>query len=97
MRLNTGGTVSGQAMNAKRPRQSRTSPVRRALAQAIPRDEIVAHSHVKVADNYQVKPPEQQPAQQLPPGFGAPPEQEAAPAPSPAKPAAKPAAKPKQK
>ena len=34
MRLNTGGTVSGQAMNAKRPRQSRTSPVRRALALA---------------------------------------------------------------
>jgi parvulin-like peptidyl-prolyl isomerase len=57
-------------------------------------DEIVARSHVKVADNYQVKPPEQQPAQQLPPGFGGPPaEQEpAAPAPSPAKPA-----KPKQK
>src|ERR1700741_1871784 len=57
-------------------------------------DEIVSRSHVKVADNYQVKPPEQQPTQQLPPGFAAPPEQEAAPAPapSPAKPA-----KPKQK
>lgn len=55
-------------------------------------DEIVARSHVTVADNYQVKPPEQQPAQQLPPGFGAPPEQQAAPAPSPAKPT-----KPKQK
>ena len=34
MRLNTGGTVSGQAMNAKRPRQSRTSPVRHGLALA---------------------------------------------------------------
>ncbi len=34
MRLNTGGTVSGQAMNAGRPRQSRTAPVRRALALA---------------------------------------------------------------
>ena len=34
MRLNTGGTVSGQAMNAGRPRQSRTSPVRHALALA---------------------------------------------------------------
>jgi len=55
-------------------------------------DEIVARSHVKVADNYQVKPPEQQPMQQLPPGFGAPPQQQEAPAPSPAKPA-----KPKQK
>ena len=54
-------------------------------------DEIVARSHVKVAENYQVKQPEQQPQQQLPPGFGAPPEgQEApAPAPSPAKPGAK--------
>jgi len=61
-------------------------------------DEIVARSHVKVADNYQVKAPEQQPQQQLPPGFGAPPEQEAAPAPSPAKPNGKtPPAKPKQK
>ena len=56
-------------------------------------DEIVARSHVKVADNYQVKVPEQQPMQQLPPGFAPPPpEQQAAPAPSPAKPA-----KPKQK
>jgi foldase protein PrsA len=55
-------------------------------------DEIVARSHVKVADTYQVKAPEQQPMQQLPPGFGAPPEQEAAPTQSPAKPA-----KPKQK
>lgn len=56
-------------------------------------EEIVArHPGVKVPDNYQVKPPEQQPAQQLPPGFGAPPDKEPAPAPSPAKPA-----KPKQK
>jgi parvulin-like peptidyl-prolyl isomerase len=64
-------------------------------------DEIVARSHVKVADNYQVKPPEPQQQQQtLPPGFGAPPQgQEApAPAPSPAKPgASKSPAKPKQK
>ena len=34
MRLNTGGTVSGQAMNAGRPRQSHTAPVRRTLALA---------------------------------------------------------------
>jgi len=55
-------------------------------------DEIVARSHVKVAENFQVKPPEQQPAQSLPPGFGAPPQgqEPAAPAPSPAKPNAKP-------
>ena len=32
-------------------------------------DEIVSRSHVKVADNYQVKAPEQQPMQGLPPGF----------------------------
>ena len=60
-------------------------------------DEIVARSHVKVADNYSVKPPEQQPMQQLPPGFGAPPDDAApAPAPSPAKPAAKTPVKPKK-
>jgi len=55
-------------------------------------DEIVARSHVKVAENFQVKPPEQQPAQSLPPGFGASPhgQEPAAPAPSPAKPNAKP-------
>jgi len=57
-------------------------------------DEIAERSHVKVADTYQVKPPEPQPAQQLPPGFGAPPQEQepSAPAPSPVKPA-----KPKQK
>ena len=47
-------------------------------------DEIVSRSHVKVAENYQVKLPEQQPMQQdLPPGFPpAQPEQGAAPAPA---------------
>ncbi len=49
-------------------------------------DDIVARSHVKVAENYTVKPPEQQPMQALPPGFGAPPSDEApAPAPEPSK------------
>jgi foldase protein PrsA len=53
-------------------------------------DEIVSRSHVKVPDSYQVKPPEQQPAQGLPPGFAPPHGQEApAPAPSPAKPKTK--------
>ncbi len=42
-------------------------------------DEIVSRSHVKVADNYQVKAPEQQPMQGLPPGFPPPAEQQAAP------------------
>ena len=60
--------------------------------------EIEERSHVKVADNFAVKPPEPQPAQQLPPGF-APPEEEpeAQPKASPAKPAAKPPAKKPQK
>jgi len=49
-------------------------------------DEIVSRSHVKVPDNYTVKPPEQQAPQGLPPGFGAPPQE--APAPAPAKPSA---------
>ena len=55
-------------------------------------DEIVSRSHVKVPDTYTVKPPEQQPQQALPPGFGVPPQEAPAPAPSPAKPGA---AKPK--
>ena len=46
-------------------------------------DEIVSRSHVKVADNYSVKAPEQQPMQGLPPGFGAPPAQQGAPEPAP--------------
>ena len=46
--------------------------------------EIVDRSHVKVAENYTVKPPEQQPLQGLPPGMGAPPSQQPAPAASPA-------------
>ncbi len=49
-------------------------------------DEIVSRSHVKVADNYQVKLPEQQPMQGLPPGFPPPAQQEQTqPAPAPTK------------
>jgi foldase protein PrsA len=73
------------------PRDKARSEVEREKATKV-LDEIVARSHVKVADNYQVKPPEQQPSQQLPPGLGEPPPEQPAPAPSPAKPA-----KPKQK
>jgi parvulin-like peptidyl-prolyl isomerase len=52
-------------------------------------DEIVARSHVKVPDNYTVKPPEQQPAPQgLPPGLTPPPAEAPAPAASPANPSA---------
>jgi len=59
-------------------------------------DEIVARSHVTVADSYSVKPPEQQPMQGLPPGFGAPggqPQQE--PPPAQEQPKEKPKAPPK--
>src|SRR5690349_17671800 len=58
-------------------------------------DDIVARSHVKVADNYQVKAPEPQKAPQgLPPGFGEP---EPGPPPASEKPAPPaPAKKPKQ-
>lgn len=56
-------------------------------------DEIVARSHVKVADNFQVKPPAPEPQQGMPPAFSQPPAQEGQPQPqaqpqaSPAKPA----------
>lgn len=46
-------------------------------------DEIVSRSHVKVAENYQVKPPEQQPQQGLPPGMVPPAQQGTQPAPAP--------------
>lgn len=66
-------------------------------------DEIVARSHVKVPDEYPVKPPEQPPTQNLPPSFAPPtgepeahPEElPAKPAQSPAKPAPKRPAKPR--
>ena len=47
-------------------------------------DDIVSRSHVKVAENYQVKPPEQQqPMQGLPPGMVPPAQQGTQPAPAP--------------
>ena len=56
-------------------------------------DEIVSRSHVKVPDNYTVKPPEPQQAPQgLPPGFSPPPQGQEPPAPAPS--AAKPKPKP---
>jgi len=62
-------------------------------------DEIVSHSHVKVADNFQVKAPEPQQAPEgLPPGFGQPEEgQQAPPEPAPKPNTSKSPAKPKQK
>jgi parvulin-like peptidyl-prolyl isomerase len=60
--------------------------------------EIVERSHVKVPDNYSVKPPEQQSMQELPPSFAPPAgEPKAEPKESPAKPASKSQAKPQQR
>lgn len=60
-------------------------------------DDIMARSHVKVADTYEVKPPEQQPAPQgLPPAFAPPSGPEAKPGSSPAKPGTKSPANPHQ-
>jgi foldase protein PrsA len=85
--------ISDAGANPFGPPQNSRDRAKAALEQEKAKkvlDEIVARSHVKVPDSYSVKPPEQQPSQGLPPGFGAPPQGEEAPAPSPAKPAAKP-------
>jgi parvulin-like peptidyl-prolyl isomerase len=79
------------------PKDRARAEVEKEKAEKVLDDIVAAHPQVKVPDDYKVKPPEQQPAQQLPPGFGGPPEQEEGPAPSPAKPNAKTPAKPKQK
>jgi len=92
--------ISDSGSNPFAPPQSSRERAKAAVEQEKAKkvlDDIVARSHVKVPDNYQVKPPEQQPQQSLPPGLGEPPPQgqePPAPAPSPAKPAAKSAAKP---
>jgi parvulin-like peptidyl-prolyl isomerase len=87
--------ISDAGANPFGPPQNSRDRAKAALEQEKAKkvlDEIVARSHVKVPDSYSVKPPDQQPSQGLPPGFGAPPqgEEAPAPAPSPAKPAAKP-------
>jgi len=76
------------------PPQSSRDKAKAALEQEKAKkvlDDIVARSHVKVPDTYTVKPPDQQPSQALPPGFGAPPqgEEPAAQEPAPPKPTAK--------
>jgi parvulin-like peptidyl-prolyl isomerase len=76
--------ISDQGGNPFQPPQSSRDKARAAVEQEKAKkvlDEIVSRSHVKVADNYQVKPPEQQP-QGLPPGFP-PPVQEGQPQPKP--------------
>ena len=88
--------ISDAGANPFGPPQSSRDRAKAAVEQEKAKkvlDEIVSRSHVKVPDNYTVKPPEQQPQQGLPPGLLPPQGQEApAPAPSPAKPSA---AKPK--
>jgi len=87
--------ISDAGSNPFGPPQSSHDKAKAAVEQEKAKkilDEIVSRSHVKVADNYQVKAPEQQPMQSLPPGF-APPEQQQAPP----EPAPKPKATPRQK
>ena len=83
--------ISDAGANPFGPPQSSRDRAKAAVEQEKAKkvlDDIVARSHVKVPDTYTVKPPEQQPSQALPPGFGAPPQGQEAPAPAPS-PAAK--------
>ena len=87
--------ISDAGSNPFGPPQSSHDKAKAAVEQEKAKkilDEIVSRSHVKVADNYQVKAPEQQPMQSLPPGFAPPEQQEAPPEPAP-----KPKATPRQK
>jgi parvulin-like peptidyl-prolyl isomerase len=98
------GESAGEGANPFAPPQSGKDKARAAVEQEKQKkvlDDIVKRSRVTVAENYQVKPPEQQPAPQgLPPEFGqgqpapgqaAPPEASApAPKAQPKKPDAKP-------
>jgi parvulin-like peptidyl-prolyl isomerase len=84
--INEGANPFGQPQSS---RDKAKAAVEQEKAKKI-LDEIVSRSHVKVPDDFQVKAPEQPPAQSMPPGF--PPSQEQAPPP----PAAKPDNKPKQ-
>lgn len=75
------GESGGQADNPLAPPQSGRDRARAAVEQEKQKkvlDEIVKHSHVTVAETFQVKMPEQQP-QGLPPGFSAGGEDEARP------------------
>src|SRR5689334_22826282 len=61
--------ISDAGSNPFAPPQSSRDKARAAVEQEKAKkilDDIVSHSHVKVADNFQVKPPEQQPMQGLP-------------------------------
>src|SRR5205085_8951518 len=87
--------ISDTGSNPFGPPQSSRDKARAAVEQEKAKkilDDIASHSHVKVADNFQVKAPEQQQMQGLPPGFAPPNAEPPASAPEPS---AKP--KPKQK
>ena len=84
--------ISDAGANPFGPPQSSRDRAKAAVEQEKAKkvlDDIVSRSHVKVPDNYQVKPPEQQPQQGLPPGFSPHGQEPPAPAPSPAKPQTK--------
>jgi parvulin-like peptidyl-prolyl isomerase len=99
------GESAGEGANPFAPPQSGKDKARAAVEQEKQKkvlDEIVKRSHVTVAENYQVKMPEQQPAPQgLPPGFGQGPppgaQVEPQPAPAPKDQPKKPDAKPQKK
>lgn len=77
------GESAGEGANPFAPPQSGKEKARAAVEQEKQKkvlDEIVKRSHVTVAENFQVKPPEAQP-EGLPPGFGPGPEQSGQPAP----------------
>ncbi len=89
---------AGQPDNPFAPPQSGRDKAKAAVEQEKQKkvlDEIVKRSHVTVAENFQVKMPEQQPGQGLPPGMipqdedHAQPAQPVEPAPKPAEPAKK--------
>lgn len=74
--------INDAASNPFGPPQSSHDKAKAAVEQekaAKILDEIVSRSHVKVEENFQVKAPEQQPTQNLPPGFAPPAQQQAAP------------------
>jgi parvulin-like peptidyl-prolyl isomerase len=67
------GESAAEGANPFAPPQSGKDKARAAVEQEKQKkvlDQIVARSHVSVAEVYTVKAPEQQPSQALPPGFG---------------------------
>jgi len=97
------GETAGEGANPFAPPQSGKDKARAAVEQEKQKkvlDEIVQHSKVTVAENYQVKPPEQPPAPQGLPNFGQGqpvPAQPVEPAPEPPSQPKKPEAKPQKK